>query len=315
MFKHILVPLDGSRLAEVVLPAAGYLARVLGAQVTLVHIIEQGAPASVHGERHLTRAEEAEGYLEEAARRAFSPDLPVRRHVHTEAMENIARGIVEHQAELAPDLILMCTHGRSGLRDLLFGRIAQQVVASGHTPVLLMRPQRPNPREPFLCRTLLAPTDGKPTHERGLEMAFDLAHATNARVELLAVVPTMDKLAGSHAASGRFMPGATRVVLEVAQEQLESYLGHQADRGQARGVAVSASVLRGDPASVIVETAARVDADIIVLGTHGKAGAEAFWAHSVTAGVLAKTTRPLLLVPVLPARHEGRKGRSVREKG
>ncbi|HYA03190.1 MAG TPA: universal stress protein, partial [Syntrophobacteria bacterium] len=130
MFKHILVPLDGSRLAEVVLPAAGYLARVLGAQVTLVHIIEQGAPASVHGERHLTRAEEAEGYLEEAARRAFSPDLPVRRHVHTEAMENIARGIVEHQAELAPDLILMCTHGRSGLRDLLFGRIAQQVVAS-----------------------------------------------------------------------------------------------------------------------------------------------------------------------------------------
>jgi nucleotide-binding universal stress UspA family protein len=57
-----------------------------------------------------------------------------------------------------------------------------------------------------------------------------------------------------------------------------------------------------------------VDADIIVLGTHGKAGAEAFWAHSVTAGVLGKTTRPLLLVPIPPARHEAQEGRSVRRK-
>jgi nucleotide-binding universal stress UspA family protein len=304
MFKHILVPLDGSSLAEVVLPAAAYLARILGAQVTLVHIIEQGASASVHGERHLTVAKEAEGYLEEVALRAFPADLAVRRHVHAEAMENVARGIVDHQAELAPDLILMCTHGRSGLRDLLFGRIAQQVVASGRTPVLLIRPQRLKPQEPFLCRSLLAPTDGRPTHERGLETAFALAHATSARVQLLAVVPTMEKLAGRQAASGRFMPGTTRAVLDVAQEQLDSYLRQQAGRGQAGGLAVSASVLRGDPASVIVETAARVDADIIVLGTHGKAGTEAFWAHSVTAGVLGKTTRPLLLVPVQPGQHE-----------
>jgi nucleotide-binding universal stress UspA family protein len=314
MFKHILVPLDGSSLAEVVLPAAGYLARALRAQVTLVHIIEQDASASVHGERHLTGAKEAEEYLEDVARRAFPADLPVTRHVHTEAMEDVARGIVDHQAELAPDLVLMCTHGWSGLRDLLFGRIAQQVVASGRTPVLLVRPQRPQPKEPFLCRTLLAPTDGKPTHERGLEMAFELARATGARVQLLAVVPTMERLAGRQAASGRFMPGTTRAVLEVAQEQLESYLRHQAGRGQAGGVAVSASVRRGDPTSVIVETAASVDADIIVLGTHGKAGAEAFWAHSVTAGVLGKTTRPLLLVPVPPARHAGREVRSGREK-
>ena len=267
----------------------------------------------MHGERHLTQAEEAERYLDEVAKRALPADLSLKRHVHAEATENISRGIVEHQAELEPDLILMCTHGRSGLRDLLFGRIAQQVVAAGRTPVLLMRPQRPKPQEPFLCRTLLAPTDGKPTHERGLEMAFELARATSARVELLAVVPTMDKLAGSQAASGRFMPGTTRAVLQVAEEQLESYLRHQAGRGQAQGLAVSVAVRRGDPASVVVETAARVDADIIILGTHGKAGAEAFWAHSVTAGVLGKTTRPLLLVPVLSARHAGGSERGGKE--
>ena len=67
------------------------------------------------------------------------------------------------------------------------------------------------------------------------------------------------------------------------------------------GVAVSASVCRGDPASAIVETAGNIDADIIVLGTHGKAGTEAFWAHSVAAKVLSATSRLLLLVPVTGA--------------
>jgi nucleotide-binding universal stress UspA family protein len=305
MFKHILVPLDGSALAEVVLPAAHYLARALGAQVTLIHILEQGASASIHGERHLTEAEEAEKYLEEIARRTFPADTPVSRHVHPEAMESVARGIVDHQAELAPDLILMCTHGRGGLRELLFGRIAQQVVASGRTPVLLIRPPGPKPEEPFRCRTLLAPTDGKPAHERGLDLAFGLARSTGAQVRLLAVVPTMEKLVGRQATSSRLMPGTTRAVLELAEEQLASYLRGQATRGEALGVAVSASVRRGDPASVIAETAASTDADIIVLGTHGKAGAEAFWAHSVTAKVLGRTRQPLLLVPVTGAPGEG----------
>src|SRR5512139_590701 len=306
MFKHILIPLDGSALAEVVLPVAHYLARVLGAQVTLIHILEQSASASIHGERHLTEAEEAEGYLEEIGRRTFPSGISVSRHVHAEAMESVARGIVDHQAELAPDLILMCTHGRGGLRELLFGRIAQQVVASGRTPVLLIPPQEPLLQGPFVCRTLLAPTDGKPTHESGLDVAFGLARSTGARVHLLAVVPTVDKLAGRQAASGRLMPGTTRAVLQIAEEQLASYLRGQAARGEALGVVVSASMRRGDPATVIVETAASTDADIIVLGTHGKAGAEAFWAHSVTAKVLGKTTRPLLLIPVTSAPGEGR---------
>jgi len=301
MFKHILIPLDGSTLAEVVLPAAHYLARILGAHVTLIHILERGAAASVHGERHLTEAREADRYLAEIARRTFPAGTPVSRHVHAEAMESVARGIVDHQAEFAPDLILMCTHGRGGLRELLFGRIAQQVVASGRTPVLLMRPHGKRPEEPFRCRTLLAPTDGKPAHERGLDLAFELARAANASVRLLAVVPTMEKLAGRQAATGRFMPGTTRAILQIAEEQLATYLGGQASRGQSLGVAVSASVGRGDPATVIAEAAASTDTDIIVLGTHGKAGAEAFWAHSVPAKVLGKTARPLLLVPVTGA--------------
>ena len=63
MFRHLLVPLDGSRLAESALPAAGELAHRLGASVTLLHVLEPTAPPTVHGDRHLRSPAEAEGYL------------------------------------------------------------------------------------------------------------------------------------------------------------------------------------------------------------------------------------------------------------
>jgi nucleotide-binding universal stress UspA family protein len=298
MFKHILVPLDGSDLAESVLPAAEYLARVLHARVTLIHIIERDAAPTVHGQRHLTRVDEAEPYLEEIGRQAFPPEVPVGRHVHTAATSHVARGIVEHQHELTPDLIVMCTHGRGGLRGLLYGSIAQQVVGSGRTPVLLLRPESAAARPTFLCRSLLAPTDGDPRHEQGLSVAAGLARATEARLHLLSVVPTYGTLSGRHATTGRFMPGTTQAVLELAEQSLQSYLHKQVSRFRTQGVPATARVCRGDPASAIVEAAETCDADLIVFGTHGKSGTQAFWANSVGAKVLAQTIRPLLLVPV-----------------
>ena len=71
-----------------------------------------------------------------------------------------------------------------------------------------------------------------------------------------------------------------------------------AERFQAEGVPVSALVGRGDPAALIARNAETTHADLIVFGTHGKAGTKAFWANSVGAQVLAKTSRPALLVPV-----------------
>ena len=64
MFKNLLVPLDGSSLAESALTVARFLALNLGASVTLLHIIERDAPAAVHSERHLTNSEEALVYLD-----------------------------------------------------------------------------------------------------------------------------------------------------------------------------------------------------------------------------------------------------------
>ena len=123
MFQHLLVPLDGSSLAETALPAAAHLAQVLEASVTLIHVIEKDAPKEVHKDRHLSEPEEASAYLKEVAGRAFPPETKVEWHVHVEEVKDVARSIVHHSHELEQDLIVMCTHGWGGLRDLLFGSI------------------------------------------------------------------------------------------------------------------------------------------------------------------------------------------------
>src|SRR5689334_432780 len=165
MFKHILIPLDGSRLAEAALGAGIYLAGLLGATVTLLHVIERDAPREVHGDRHLRDAAEATAYLDQVAARAFPPDIHVERHVHGPEVTDVARGIAGHVGELGPDLIVMCTHGRGGLRGWMFGRIAHQVVNLGTKPVLLVQPAESGATPPFSCRRLLVPLDGNPAHE------------------------------------------------------------------------------------------------------------------------------------------------------
>src|SRR3990172_2743476 len=159
MFKHLLVPLDGSHLAESALPPTAYLARVLRASVTLVHLIERHAPKAVHGDRHLADPAEAAAYLADVAVRAFPPGTSVTCHVHTVAIDSVAHSISEHVAELGVDLVVLSTHGRSGPRTWLLGSIAQQVIVLGATPVLLVQPRERPLDAPFTCRRLLVPLD------------------------------------------------------------------------------------------------------------------------------------------------------------
>ena len=298
MFKHLLVPLDGSSLAEAALPSAAYLAQKLNAQVTLVHVIEQDAPQEVHGQRHLADPDEARAYLDEVAGRAFPPEMRVKQHVHTAAVSDIARSIVAHEDELAPDLIVMCTHGQSGLRTWLFGSIALQVIGLGTTPVLLIQPEAAGAPTSFACHCLLVPLDGDREHEHGLTVAADLAQVCGARLHLVMVVPTLGTLPGQDSASARLLPGATSALLDLAQDDAEAHLREQVARLQARGLLVTAGVQRGDPATTIVRTAEQSDANVVVLGTHGRSGLEAFWSESVAPQVIGRSHVPLLLVPV-----------------
>lgn len=298
MFRHILVPLDGSRLAESALDTAGWLAGKLGAQLTLIHLIEKNAPSKVHrSERHLVTREEATVYLDEVSRSPGLAGLSVTTHVHEVEVSDVARSIFEHSAELAPDLIVMCAHGKGGMRRLLFGVIAQQVITLGKTPVLIVHPTAETGATGRIG-SIIAPIDGDPDHERGLPIASALAKALGCRLRLLMVVPKVRNLTGSGVAVSIMLPGSTRTELEMRSADAQSYLDRRAEELAKADIATETEISRGDPALAIMEAVRRASADLVVMGTHGRAGTEAFWEGSVASEVAARIRTPLLLVPL-----------------
>lgn len=297
MFKHLLVPLDGSSLAEQALPAVTYLAQLLAARVTLLHLVERHPPSEVHHDRHLTNAAEASAYLEEIKQRAFSGQVTVECHVHTSEIDDVARSIVEHIGELAPDLIVMCTHGHGGLSRWLFGSKAQQVIAQEKTPILLI-PPTPQAKPEFQCTRIVVPLDGNAEHEQGLRVAIELAQVCQAAQHLVFVIPTVDRLKGEDAATGRLLPHTMAAILDLQQEEAAEYLGCHLVALREAGLTVSAEVARGDAVTAIVAAVKNAPADLIVMGTHAKTGMDAFWSGSLTPIISDRSPVPLLLVPI-----------------
>ncbi len=297
MFKNLLVPLDGSPISETALSYAVYLAEKLGATLTLIHIIEADAPKEVHKQRHLTLPDEALAYLEETARVFVPPGVTYTVHVHTEEVRHVARSIVDHVGEFSPDLIVMCTHGHGGPRDWILGSIAQQVISFGKTPVLLIPPGCTQKMEGEFCQALV-PMDGVAGHDQGLDTALEFAQFCDISIHLLMVIPNPANLKGEEAATGRMLPGATAVMLEMAEQSGKEYLARHLIRLRELKVRTAAEVARGDPVAAILSTARRLDSDIIILGTHGKTGMDAFWSGSVTPRLSGQSPIPLLLVSV-----------------
>jgi nucleotide-binding universal stress UspA family protein len=300
VFENLLVPLDGSKLSESALPAAAHLAGALGASVTLIHVIEKDAPREIHKDRHLTDPEEASIYLKAVAGRTFPPTSRVVCHVHVEEVKDVAYSIVQHTQELGQDLVVMCTHGRGGVRDWFMGSIAQQVIAFRKTPVLLIPPQDSG-QATFLCRLALVALDGVPDHEQGLPVATGLAQVCGTALHLLMVIPTLGNLKAEEAATGKMLPGAMAATLDLAEEAGINYLNGKLGQVRAEGIKATAEVARGDTLAVIVDTVRRIEANLIVLGTHGKTGMDAFWSGSVTPRLSGRSEVPLLLVPVRKA--------------
>jgi nucleotide-binding universal stress UspA family protein len=293
----LLLPLDGSRLAEVALPAAEAFARVGRVRATLVHIIEKAAPAQVHGDRHLATAPEAAAYLEGAAAQLRALGAEVTCHVHEEEQQNVARSIVEHADEIDADLVLMCSHGRGGLRDLLFGSIAQQALRWGRRSILLVPPLADGQQGVFAPRRLLVPLDGTLEHEPALPTALRLASSFGAELRLLLVIPTLETLAGEQAHAGLFLPATMRALLELAEQRAREYLHEALARCQAAGLVASGEIQRGDPVPTVLGEAEAWRADLLVLASHGRRGLDALFSGSVAPRLTGRFERPLLLVP------------------
>lgn len=298
MFQHLLVPLDGSRLAEAALIPAASLAQQLGSSVTLIHVIEKNPPTTIHGDSHLSGDDEACQYLGKLAKERFPTSAVIESHVHTEEVRDVARSIASHTSEFGSDLIVMCTHGQGGLRDLLVGSIAQQLIGMGKTPVLLVQPDEDGRLLPINFTRLLVGLDTDPEHERSLSIAIEFAKLIHANLHLVTVVQTSQSLKGQSAAAGRMLPGTTSLMLNMAEDVARQYLKDKSAALQQQGLTVTYEVRRGDPAEKLVEAARKAQVDLIVLGTHGKSGMDAFWSGSVAPRIPNITRIPLLLIPV-----------------
>ncbi len=144
MFKHILVPVDGSDTSEVAVGKATELARAFGSTVTVIYVIDPYPFAGVgtdfaYGQAEYLSAATAEANAAvHAAKEAFAN---AGVHVDTSVIEahTAWRGIVEAGSSLEADLIVMGSHGRSGLEKLVLGSVAQAVLSHTKLPVLVVR--------------------------------------------------------------------------------------------------------------------------------------------------------------------------------
>lgn len=294
-FKRILVPLDGSRLAESILPIVTTLARCLHTKVSLLHIIEENAPQTVHGYPHLTSAGDAERYIAGIAE-SLGSDIEVEQHVHGTEEHDVALSVALHADELAADMIALCTHGRSGLKRAVSGSIAQQVLRRVKVPVVLARPDM---RAPSKLETLMIPLDSEGGGEVALPIATEIARECGATLHLVSVVPTVDTLTGDELAAARLLPNATAATLDTeADEQVRPYLEQLVERLTSEGVRTQAHIHRGKTTTALLKEAAQNKADMIVIATHGRTGLGAIWIGSVAASLVSKVNQPLLLVRI-----------------
>ncbi len=297
VFKKLLVPLDGSRLAEAVLPVVTVLAERGGATVLLLHVLERGAPETVHGERHLANIQEAEAYLAGVADRCRCEGVAVELHVHPNEERDVVGSIIGHAREFEADLIILATHGWGGMRDILVGSIAQQVLRRGTLPVLLVKPTAAGGPPAFQGRRALVPLDGRPEHDVVvLPVVEGVGRTLGASLHLLIVVPTLGTMPGDQGAAAILLPTATAAALDMEEEGARGYLERVAKPLRDMNVNVSTEVRRGDPASGVVEAAQSSGADLIVMSTHARAGLDAFWSGSVGSRILSRIQQPLLLV-------------------
>jgi len=301
MFKHLLIPLDGSKMAEAALPAAAFLAEKFASRVTLMHAVERNAPSEVHGQSHLKNAREAATYLGELAQWAFTKGIAVDFHVHEAEVDNVAGSIVAHADELKHDLVIMCSHGRGKSLHLFLGSIAQKVIDMGSLPVLITHPDEFGGAPPFSCRNILVPLDGDPDHAQALPVAREIALACAAALHLVIVVPRFSSLKGDAKVSGRMLPATASKILELEYKDAQEFIKAETEILRGGGIAASGHVLRGDPAEMVADAANSSNVDLAVVATHGKTGMKAFWEGSVAHRICSFSRVPLLLIPLTKA--------------
>ena len=298
MFKQMLVPLDGSPLAERVLPVACAMAVKCGATLTLLHVLEKHARPTVHAERHLTEPDEAEAYLREATAKLACGAPRVEHHVHTDRVGHVGRSIVDHANEIGADVVALTTHGAGGVRRALFGSIAQKVLAHWPRPILLLPSLYADGRGNQKLEQFLVPVDLDPSHAPAVNLALDLAHTCQAEVECLGVAATAATLTGGRSATAQVQPFAMAALLAAEEDEYAERFRQIESAAAALSVSVRSVTDTGPAGPRILREIDHRSPDLVIFGSHRRRGLDAAFTGSVGQQLCNRSKSPLLVVPV-----------------
>jgi nucleotide-binding universal stress UspA family protein len=296
MLEHILVGLDGSPLAESILAEVSVLAKGLNAQVTLLHVIpisrtlQSGDFYRFLGPLIQQEEIKAYGYLQQVTQRLIDAGLTVQSRVK---IGDAAAEILQTATEEKVDLIALATHGRSGLRRWIYGSVAEKVLHTTHTPLLLLRPTEGQPTPSPALTHIVAPLDGSPVAESVLPLAETLAEQCGVPLVLLRVV---EPFPVSFADPTTITGIDYQSVIDGLQEASESYLRHVATTLQGKGLQVQILAPLGTPAEKIVGYTHDHPGSLVVMATHGHGGLVEVLVGSVTRRVVQYGNTPSLVV-------------------
>lgn len=311
MFQHLLVPLDGSERAEVALPVAAHVARATRGIIHLVRVVSPPLDLSggltpvnmMDGEVVDREREEATTYLQKQASSPLLEGIPIRIEV---LFGQPAPSLLEVMKDHGIDLLVLCSHGRTGFTRWVLGSVARTLLHQTSVPTLVLRQNEATaalfePQQLSQLRALV-PLDGSPLAETVLLPAAFLTSALAAPGSGLLHLSQVVKIFPTTAAEG-----FVSELNEEALQRAETYLGQIEDRLQSETrdlrVAFAHSVeLDSDVASALVELAEQGKGQrgkachLIAISTHGRGGVERWMMGSITERLLTATKLPLLVV-------------------
>jgi nucleotide-binding universal stress UspA family protein len=291
--NRIIVPLDGSMLAERALGLAGMFARSYNARIELIHVLEEPIAFDLMPGMLVTERADVERYLQRVVEQ-LPADLSVTSYV---IRGEPVHELLELTISDTDSMFVMSTHGRGGLGRLMFGSVSDKLLRHSSVPVALIR--SPVELRHHSFTNILVPLDDAQYAESALPIALDLAIRSDATVGLLRVCEPFWN-SPYVATAPEFMYFTSDQVSELEQACLDDarrYLNLIADRGRAEGARLVWEVRSGKPADEIIRAAETTGADLIVLSTHGRGGVRRLALGSVTNEVLHRGTTPILALP------------------
>jgi nucleotide-binding universal stress UspA family protein len=290
MYEKILVPLDGSELAEVALPYVAELAGRLGSQIILIYVNDSGEAA------HLRISHFYMQRIGDDTKRAAKMYVKKPGEKETNVSSEILVGypaeeIVDYADKADVSLIVMATHGRSGIRRWSLGSVADKVVRSTNRPIAIIRAKGAHPavRDKGMFNRALVPLDGSKQGEAVIPYIEELASRLKTEVTVLQVL-----------SPDWFVDAADQVKqLQLLRTSSKDYVKRVATQLNQKGITTRAEVreVKMDTvAEEIIKGADEVNADVIAMSTHGRSGFSRWAFGSVADRVLQGGNTPLLLV-------------------